>query len=144
MAPGVSISIIWFDEDILELRVAASNGRFTGTTELYDSLDSLQNFAQTLHRFPTRASDERTVSLGAFDPMYAGGGANLRFHCIDAAAHAAVEVSIRSDRRMHPPDFETASFSIGLEAAAIDLFVQQLREMKLEDGRSAQLSQRCP
>ena len=46
------MKIIWKDDDIFELRVVASNGRYSGTTEVYDTSDSLSHFAKSLVGFP--------------------------------------------------------------------------------------------
>jgi len=140
MSPGISISVVWFDEDILELRIGASNGRFAGEIEAYAPLDACRQLADTLKGFPLNASDIREFEVGTFDSNNAGGGARIRFHCTNGAGHAAADISVRTDPQHVGGTSETASFSINIEAAAVDTFVQQLRDMRLEDGQSTHLS----
>ena len=36
----LSLEVIWKDEDMFELKVAVNNGRFAGTTEVYDQRET--------------------------------------------------------------------------------------------------------
>lgn len=48
----LDLNIIWKDEDMFEVKVTASNGRYSGVTEVYDTSDSLLSFAKSLNGFP--------------------------------------------------------------------------------------------
>ena len=48
----LELKIIRKDDDIFELQVTASNGRFRGMTEIYETSESLEKFANSLLGFP--------------------------------------------------------------------------------------------
>ncbi len=101
MDGGVKIEVIWFDDEVVELRVHGSNGRFAGTAELYASPDVFSEVAKSLRGFPSSIRDHRQIELGTFDPFCGGGGVRLTLRCVDATAHAVIEMSIRTDPRYH-------------------------------------------
>ncbi|WP_439585890.1 hypothetical protein [Dyadobacter bucti] len=47
----LELEVIWKDEDLIELRVQASNGRYFGTTQVYDTTESLMGLAKSLNEF---------------------------------------------------------------------------------------------
>jgi hypothetical protein len=134
---GLQIAMSWFDEDVVELLVNASNGTFSGAAQVYERHSAPAQLAEGLRGFPETVADIREFVLGTFRPDLAGGGARLRFRCVDAVGHAIVEVEIRADpqRRGH----QTAAFAMPIEAAAIDVFVEQLGSMELEQDSHATL-----
>jgi hypothetical protein len=139
MEPGIKLSVIWNDADMVELEIAGSNGMFAGVTRSYDNPDAAIEAANVLRGFPSNGSDVREIRLGQFMPNVFRGGANLRFFCMDAAGHTAAEVEIQSDERDGPR--HSVRFLLAIEPAAIDIFVQQLQELQ-EDiyGKSAFLA----
>jgi hypothetical protein len=134
---GLRIAVSWFDEDVVELLVNASNGTFSGEAQVYECHGAPVQLAEGLRGFPDTVADTREFVLGTFRPDLAGGGARLRFRCVDAVGHAIVEVEMRADprRRGH----YTAAFAMPIEAAAIDHFVEQLGSMTLERDSHATL-----
>jgi hypothetical protein len=136
---GIEIEIHWFDDDVIELLVRASNGRFAGMAELYVSHDELPRLADALRGFPASPCDHRELQLGTFDANHAGGGVRLRFWCKDRAGHALVEVSLRTDGRYHFGRPEMAELVIPVEPYAIDRFVQHLGHLEVTCGASARL-----
>ena len=71
---GVHLEIIWFDQDVIEIVLSCSNGRFSGQEEIYLSHDDLLELADGLRGFPQTVSDSRNFELGAFNPSHADGG----------------------------------------------------------------------
>ena len=141
MDGGVKIEVMWFDDEVVELRVHGSNGRFAGTAELYASPDVFSEVANSLRGFPSSIRDHRQIELGTFDPSCGGGGVRLTLRCVDAAAHAVIEMSVRTDPRYHYGQTETAELVIPVEAAAIDEFVVELQRMEVAVGVIARLRQ---
>lgn len=138
---GLTLTIVWFDDDLVELRVRADNGRFSGTTDAYADRDGLAELVGAFQGFPRSIEDRRESMLGTFDAGYAGGGARLILHCTDAAGHAVMEVQLRTGPRDQRGKAETVELVIPVEAAAIDEFVAALRRMPVEIGASASLRQ---
>ena len=131
---GLTIKIVDPDDDYLGIEIHASNDRFAGSARIYAGLTDLSEFAGHIAGFPANARDERTYGFGSREPGVAGGYSGLRFHCLDQSAHAAVELALEDDDRRYGSG--TAQLTIRIEAAAIDRFVEALRE--LEHARSGE------
>lgn len=131
MDAGLWIAYRWHDIDVLEVKIKASNGEFSGLAQAYINHDDPRKAAEILEGFPRTSSDTRTLSFGTMDPEFAGGGALLRFFCTDGSGHAAIEVQMMGgaepmlNRWSRPP--QTAHFFANIEANAIDDFVRELR-----------------
>lgn len=122
-----------------EVTISASNGRFSASVETYVDFDVLSNLAHTIEGFPANATDTRVFEFGSLDPSFAGGGVRLQFLCKNAVGKSQVDVQMRGDP--HVRGFaETSSFSIAVEATAIDTFVARLKQTKFELGSSVSLS----
>lgn len=140
METGVDVSVLWADNDVVELRFSASNGRFSGVADLYVDHDALPRLAKTLRGFPALASDRRVYEFGTFETSFAGGGVRMVFRCLDTSGHAVVEILIRTDPGQLDGREETASLAINVEAAAIDKFVDEVGRMELRGGSSSHLA----
>lgn len=139
MKTGLEISIIYVEEHLLELRVSASNGSFAGQAEVYAQVSVALELANILNGFPTRAHDIREFEFGTFDETYAGGGAKLRFYCVDSVGHSFAEVTLRHDSYRLGGAIDSAVFRIPVESSAIDSFVEQLKQMAAVVGHAARL-----
>lgn len=78
----LELQIIWKDDDMFELKVTASNGRYFGTTEVYDTTESLFSFAQTLIDFPK--DNKKLFHDAGIKDGYAY--FSMNFYCIDQPA----------------------------------------------------------
>lgn len=125
--PGIEFKVFWCDQGIVEFLVSCSNGSFSGCAKLYLDHEDLSELAKALSAFPSRSSDRRDFKLGTFDPIYAGGGLQMRFYCREAAGQAGVDVKLRGHACMGMGDLESVALRMPLEAAAIDVFVSELQ-----------------
>lgn len=139
MDTGISFEIRWFDQDVIEYQVFCSNGRFAGHASIYTGHNDLFELAGAIAGFPSNESDCRDFELGTFEPRYADGGIRMHFHCLDSLGHAAVDVKLRGDACKSLGDVESVALQIPVEAAAIDSFVSQIRNMRQEIGATALL-----
>ena len=62
----------------------------------------------------------------------------MRFHCLDAAGHAVVDVKLRSDGCKAVGELESVALRIPIEAAAVDAFVEHI--LDFEKSPAANLS----
>lgn len=141
METGIKFEVIWTDDDVVEVRVHASNGRFAGTADCYGGHDAISRLADAVRGFPTSSDDRRELEIGTFDPAFAGGGARLVLRCVDAVGHAVADVTVRADPRGNGWPDQIASFSVPVESAAIDDFVEALGIMPSVVGAVASLRQ---
>ena len=130
MEIGLDVRIVYQDNDVIELRVYGSNGKYCGTTEAYVGIGELEEAALKIKGFPTGPADTREIVFGSFGSSSAGGGVRLRFYCIDASVHARarVEIEVHSDQT---GDVETVSFLLPIEAAGVDSFVAELGRINI-------------
>jgi len=137
MERGIEVSVVWFDDDVVELQVRAGNGRFSGETRGYASPSAAADFAAAIRGFPSSASDQRSFELGTFDEQLAGGAARFEFRCRDSAGHGSILVQLRTDPRRD--ERATAEFSLDVEAASVDAFVAELERLERRVGMVAKL-----
>jgi hypothetical protein len=135
---GFQLDVIWKDEDILELRIAAWHGAFGGVAGVWVGIGELESIAAKLSGFPKDPSDAREVVLGSFGPGSAGGAASMRFYCADRAGHAYVESKIESEGESAGV-VQCAVISMPVEAAAVDAFVDDLRRLERDRTGTALL-----
>ena len=139
MENGVSLEIIWFDQDLIEVIFRCSNGRYSGSAEIYLNHGALCDLAKTLQGFPSELNDSRHVELGTFDQHYADGGVKMDLRCSDSKGHPVVEIQLRGDGCRAFGELESVALRIPIEPAAVDSFVQQLIAMDGTAGASASL-----
>jgi hypothetical protein len=120
MISGLTITVVERDPDYLGVEIQASNGRFAGSAWVFAGVGELGEFAAHLLGFPANANDDRVYEWGSRDPHYAGGYASTRFHCLDHACHAALDITLEDDDQRY--EGETARLSFRIEAAAVDRF----------------------
>lgn len=136
---GIHLEVIWFDQDVIEIVLSCSNGRFSGQAEIYLSHSDLSEFADGLRGFPRNLSDSRNIELGTFNPRHADGGIRMKFTCPDFTGRAVVETRLRGDACEALGEPESVALRIPIEPAAIDSFVQQLAAVNSTIGASAML-----
>jgi len=139
MQPHISVTPIWSDEDLLELRVAASNLNFFGSVELYAQHSALKDMAALLDGFPNVASDTRCISWGATGGGYAGGYAQMSFRCSDGAGHPVADVQLISRWTSDGVPVQSVKLSMAFEAASLDAFAANLSDLRPENRLGATL-----
>jgi hypothetical protein len=138
MVVGIEFQLIWHDNDVLNLRVLAWNGDFGGVVKIYEGVGNLHVVAAHLREFPNNPGDRREIVFGNFDRKCAEGGVSMRFHCVDGAGHAFVEVSVDSNFQ-RGGTIQTAVPAMPVEAAAVDVFVRELERLESERSGTALL-----
>lgn len=123
MKPTLEFKIIWKDniEDLIEIRVSATNGEFSGTAKLYTQHGIGKRVAREFEGFPSSPKDIREIEIGSFDPGWAGGGLKLRLFCVNGSGHPRMEIRIQSENKT-----EESRFLTEIESVAIDDFVNEL------------------
>ncbi len=129
----LKLEIVWKDDHMFELKINASNNLYSGVTEVYDTSESLYEFAQSLIEFP-KYEKQLIYELGKQDG-YAF--FSMRFYCIDGFGHIGVEIileeNVSTDYRKE--EKSKAKFEIIVEPSAIDNFQKSLSTAaKKQDG----------
>jgi hypothetical protein len=123
----LELQIVWKDDHMFELKVTASNGRYFGTTNVYDTTESLSNFAQTLIGFPK--NDKKLLHEAGDKDAYAY--FSMNFYCINNAGHIGVEINLESNvaTELRQGEKDKIKLEIIVEPSAIDNFQKQLIQL---------------
>jgi hypothetical protein len=131
------LEVIWKDEDMFELNIQANNGRYSGTTEVYDVSDSLIDFANELSGFPF-GKDEISYSCGEKD-SYAY--FEMKFYKIGPTGKCGVliimEENVATEYRKEEKD--KISLELIAEPNAIDVFQKELKSLAEKEEGVAEL-----
>ncbi|MDP3794782.1 MAG: hypothetical protein Q8R13_02525 [bacterium] len=126
--PGIYLTPVWEDEDLFEVEVCATDGRFAGIARCYTTREQIAELARTVDRFPKSTSDLLRFSTdtgGKFSSF------DLHFRCIDGRGGVVVRVKVAE--RVHysnaPGIDNVVEFDLGVEPASIDNFSSQLAAM---------------
>jgi hypothetical protein len=129
----LELTVIWKDDDMFELRVRTSNSRFSGTTEVYATSDTLSDFAKKLLGFPT---DNKTLFFEA-GQKDSYSYFSMRFYCIDTAGHIGVEINLEENVSTvyRQEEKDKLKLEIIVVPSAIDNFQKELLNLTInEDG----------
>jgi hypothetical protein len=140
---GLTVEVVDIDEAYLGVSLAASNGRFCGSIrKIYAEYGELARFAADLSGFPASPTDVRTFELGGKDISGVTGWARLEFRAADRLGHAVLMVHIETANwtGVSPgPLPENVAFSVAIEPAGVDRFVEQLRALDSRRADTARL-----
>jgi hypothetical protein len=124
MIMSLVIEAVWDDADMLEVRIAVSNGSFSGHTNVYVALGELASAADKLRSFPTSSRDERRVRWGSEEPSSRLGRVELLFRCRDGAGHPVLVADVMSSEMSAEEPGQTVHLQLPFEAAGMDRFVE--------------------
>jgi hypothetical protein len=117
------IEPVWHDQDLIEVRVVASNGTFAGTACVYIDMEALHAAARLLAGFPSGRADRRRIQWGG--PGL--GTATLDFVVIDGVGHCQVIAELHTGDQCADVPGQAATVLLSVEVAAVDRFVADLR-----------------
>ena len=123
----LEFKIIWKDEDMLEIKISASNGLYAGSTNVYDQALCLHEFSMNLNGYPR---NNRTLF---YDIGEKDGYAyfSMKYYTIDNFGHIGVEIYMESNV---PTDYRyeeknKLKIEIIVEPNSIDNFQKELLTM---------------
>ena len=128
MKPGIHFKKIWFDNDVVELRIDScdgvslfSNQVYVGPQMLEDLIDGLNTFRNDVY------GGLYDIALGAFGPEYARGAFHARLHF---QTHSKIHITIKAQA-------EFAEF--GMQHVASEAVLYLISEPVLLDNFIAEL-----
>jgi hypothetical protein len=123
---------------MFELEVTASNGRFLGTTEVYDQSKPLYDFANSLIGFP-RTSDSVFLHEAGKKDGYAYFA--MKFYTIDNVGHLGVQVTLEGNVRTknRTEEKDKLTLEILTEPSLLDNFIKPLLTLAREEKGEATL-----
>ena len=143
LEPKLELEIIWKDEHMVELRVVANNGRYLGTTEVYETGSYISEFSQNLGGFP-KTLDEKIIFEAGEKDSYAY--FSMRFYCIDSVGHTAVQIQLEENvgTEYRPEEKDKLTMEMLFEPGALDQFKEQLFKMgSSEQGKAVLIGKKA-
>ena len=131
----LKLKVIWKDDDMFELHISASNGRYCGQTEVYDSKHSLLPFAKNLKGFPF-GKDKLSHQCGEKDSH---SYFEMRFYKIGFSGKVGVQINMEENvaTEYRTEEKDKLSMELIVEPNTIDIFQRELIALaKNEDGEA--------
>ncbi len=128
MEPAISIESIWEDESLLEVRIIASNGLFSATSDCYTNRDEIEKLATLIEGFPKKIGQEVQYTTGENDSI---SYFTLNLKCKDGSGHIIARVKIAHIVSYTNSEQENyvSEFDLRVEASGIDNFVSSLKKL---------------
>jgi hypothetical protein len=126
MEAAIKITVVDPEDYYFGVEIHAWTRRYSGGTRVFvgDDLEALSQFCARISGFPARGDDDRESQFGT---TTSGGYCRLRFRTVDAVGHAVVDVELDDDISLYSD--ASAKFSFRVDAAAVDRFIQELRDV---------------
>lgn len=139
MITGLEFQAIWYDVDTIDVRISACNGTFGGMSRAYVGIGDLEKAAARLRGFPNNPLDIREITFKGLGKGNARGDVRLRFYCSGGAAHTWMDASIESACDSTGSE-QSVALTLSIEAAAIDVFVDQPHKLGAARSGMARLN----
>ena len=140
----LELKVVWKDDDMFELKVLASNGRYTGTTEVYDTSDSLGNFAKSLIGYPTIEAGTLKHEAGQKDSY---SYFSMTFYRIYNSGHIGVQIELEENVATKYREEEKDKIKLEIIAvpSCIDKFQKELLQLAtIQNGIATLYGQDTP
>jgi hypothetical protein len=102
---------------MVQIKVHASNERYSATQDVYVYIKDLKNFATELQEFPLCLKHQVTLEVGSKKPEYYD-YLLLRALVHDSVGHSAIEIEMAD--HLKPPRFTHAHFYLSCEPALVN------------------------
>ena len=141
MEPHLTLSSVWYDDDLWELRIQVSDGHTRFVTQVYQAHDDRLQWVAQLTIFSRQVyGGLLDLQLGHFGPEYAAGAVHIRFHFL---GQQKIHLSIHGQSDFY--EFgqkkvaSEAMLYFVVEPAQLDRFIAQLQSLKRTAGDEAKL-----
>ena len=131
MKPGISFSKLWFDNDIVDLKIDSFDGKSLFSNKVYAHHQDLENLVAELSTFRTHVyGGIYDIELGAFGPEYALGAFRARLHFQE---RGIIHISIAAQSEFEEFGIKKvaseATLFLRTEPALLDNFISELKSL---------------
>ena len=131
MSPGLQISRVWFDDDVIELQITVSDGgscflckAYVGHAALREAVESLDVFKNQVH------GGLLDLRFGEFGPEYANGAFHARFHLLEPGRlFVTCEMETEHEDFARKQVARRATLFVKSEPALLDRFIVRMRSL---------------
>jgi hypothetical protein len=139
-SPQLSLELLWFDDDLADIKAIATNGNYSGSCSFYVSLvnNDLIELANSLRDFPKHREQIVEKHFGinnkelfdikehflSFNPNISYLG--LKFLCTDNKRHTSVIITMVNNINNQEIIRDRAFFEIHFDPVQLDEFIQEI------------------
>jgi hypothetical protein len=141
MKPGIHFTKIWFDDDMIELRIDVSDGVSSFSNKVYVGYATLSDAAVELERFKNHIHGGLLdIRFGEFGQEYANGAFHARLHFYKPS-----RLYISCKQQSQFEDFTAtkvaseATLYLKTEPALLDNFIEEIKKLKERKSEEAYL-----
>jgi hypothetical protein len=131
MKPGISFSKIWFDDDVVELKIDSFDGKSLFSNNVYAGHQDLDDLVVGLSSFKDHVHGGiYDVELGSFGPEYARGAFRARLH-FQERGKIYITIAAQSEFEEFGIKIVASEATLYLrsEPALLDNFIGELRAL---------------
>lgn len=131
----LEFKVIWKDDELIELKITASNVYFGGITEVYDQSESLAELAVLLADFPNK-NNTIFYEMGEKDSY---SYFSMKLYIIDSSGHIGLEINLESNvpTEYRQEEKSKVKLEIIVEPNAIDNFQRELLHLAKNEAGTA-------
>jgi hypothetical protein len=118
----VKVTVVWFDVDVIRIRVCVRTELFSASTVVYTTEELLRSAAEQLSGFPVGVDDNRAFELSTTNEDEA----SFELRCINVKGDAILISTIRNSEGFEP---QQAKIVMPIFSASLDQFSTELRNM---------------
>lgn len=129
----LELKVIWKDDEMIELRVTASNSNFYGKTKVYADAELLHDFAEKLTNYPKNG--ETLFYTAGIKKGYSY--FSMKYYPVSNTGKIGVEINLECNTSSEnfQEEKDNVKLEIIVEPSAIDNFQKELFTLaKNEDG----------
>jgi hypothetical protein len=141
MKRGIGITKIWFDEDLIEMKVRVCDGRSLFSTNVYVGYQQLDDTISGLDAFKEHVHGGLfNVEWGEFGPEYSNGAFRARFH-FARPGKLYITCRLQSDFKEFSVNqvASEATLYLRTEPALLDNFILELKRITADESKEAWL-----
>jgi hypothetical protein len=135
--PGFFVTVSEIDPDYIGIEMRAATSRYAGSAFIYDPFELLPALVAGLSGFPSRKRREVFLEFGSREDRMASGYCGLQFRATSSRI-CTVDAEFVDAPGRHGD--AAARFSFHVEPAAVDRFVQELRQVQAAQIGTATLA----
>ncbi len=141
MKPAIHFKKIWFDDDVVELRIDVSDGDSQFSNTVYAGHQALEEVVKSLDTFRNHIHGGICdIKFGEFGPEYAKGGFQARLH-FQPSGKLNISTYQQSDYKEFSKNNVASEARLYLitEPALLDSFISQMRSISARNRDEANL-----
>ena len=141
MKPGIMISRLWFDVDVVELRIRVSDGTSSFSNDVYVAHDTLEDAVSSLRVFRNHLHGGLlNLQFGEFGPEFGSGAFHARFHfLLPGRLFVSCKQESEFEEFANKKVASKATLYVKSEPVLLDRFIAEMEALAANTSTEAEL-----